>query len=259
MIKQLVKNFLHKRGYALTRIPDLPEFARNIPDAEFYAPLFSPWLGYGDFARHFRVASQHSLVSADRCYVLYALALQAMHLEGEFWECGVYRGGSAHLLAEVMSSTSQTPPPLRLFDTFAGMPATDAARDFHSKGDFSDTGVAEVQKRVGPRAFVHYHEGRIPETFMGLESSKIALAHIDVDIYQSVIDSIAFIMPRLARGGIVIFDDYGFPTCPGARQAVDEFFADRREQPLVLHTGQAVVFKSFEDLRTTARHAAVQS
>ena len=40
----------------------------------------------------------------------------------------------------------------------------------------------------------------------------------------------------------MIFDDYGFPTCPGARQAVDEFFADKREVPFVLPTGQAVVF-----------------
>jgi len=41
----------------------------------------------------------------------------------------------------------------------------------------------------------------------------------------------------------MIFDDYGFPTCPGAQQAVDEFFEDKPEVPLVLTTGQALVFK----------------
>ena len=41
----------------------------------------------------------------------------------------------------------------------------------------------------------------------------------------------------------MIFDDYGFPSCPGARRAVDEFFLDKHEIPLILATGQAVVFR----------------
>lgn len=245
MLSHFIKRILHKRGYAIARIPDLPEGAKNIPDASFYTPLFSPWLGHGEFRRHLDVASRHTLVSADRCYVLYTLAAQALHLAGDFWECGVYRGGTAHLLAEVMSSPDRGAKSLRLFDTFAGMPETDAQRDLHSKGDFADTSLQAVQARIGTRPYVHYHAGRIPETFAGLEASTIALANVDVDIYQSVVDSIEFIMPRLVAGGFIVFDDYGFPTCPGARQAVDEFFASRREKPLVLPTGQAIVFNSF--------------
>ncbi len=42
----------------------------------------------------------------------------------------------------------------------------------------------------------------------------------------------------------MVFDDYGFPTCPGARQAVDEFFEGTKSVPLVIPTGQAIVFKS---------------
>ncbi|HVE54462.1 MAG TPA: TylF/MycF/NovP-related O-methyltransferase [Ramlibacter sp.] len=245
MISHLVKRILHRRGYTVTRTPELPAFAKNIPDASFYTPLFSPWLGHGAFAAPLAAASKHTLVSADRCYVLFTLAAQALHLDGEFWECGVYRGGTAHLLADAIAASAQPGKPLRLFDTFAGMPETDARHDFHSKGDFADTSLAAVRKRIGPREHVHYHQGWIPATFSGLESSRIALAHIDVDIYQSVLDSIAFISPRLVPGGFVVFDDYGFPTCPGARQAVDEFYARRREKPLVLPTGQAIVFNSF--------------
>lgn len=245
MIKRWLKRFLHGRGYALAPIPDLPAFARNIPDASFYAPLFSPWLGFGEFRKHFDAASKHTLVTADRCHVLFTLASQALHLDGEFWECGVYRGGTAHLLAELISSSGRPGTSLRLFDTFAGMPETDPRRDLHSKGDFADTSLSAVQKRIGRRDHVHYHQGYLPATFAGLESSTIALAHIDVDIYQSVVDAVEFIMPRLAPGGFIVFDDYGFPTCPGARQAVDEFYAGRPEKPLVLPTGQAVVFNSF--------------
>ena len=41
----------------------------------------------------------------------------------------------------------------------------------------------------------------------------------------------------------MIFDDYGFLTCPGAKQAVDTFFSDRPEAPIYLPTGQCIVVK----------------
>ncbi len=41
-----------------------------------------------------------------------------------------------------------------------------------------------------------------------------------------------------------MIDDYGFPSCPGVRRAVDEFFAhERREVPLCLPTGQCLIVK----------------
>ena len=91
--------------------------------------------------------------------------------------------------------------------------------------------------------FVSFHKGFIPDTFAGLEKSKIAFAHIDVDIYQSVSDCCQFLYPLLVPGGVLIFDDYGLPTCPGARLAVDCFFTAKAETPIVLPTGQAIVIK----------------
>jgi hypothetical protein len=41
----------------------------------------------------------------------------------------------------------------------------------------------------------------------------------------------------------MVFDDYDFPSCPGARIAVDEFFFDKPEFPIVLPSGQCVVIK----------------
>ena len=44
----------------------------------------------------------------------------------------------------------------------------------------------------------------------------------------------------MVTGGIMIFDDYGFPACRGGeKDAVDEFFADKEERPITLPTGQA--------------------
>lgn len=209
------------------------------PDEELYNPLFSPWLGkeFGDLVAPFQ---EWTLVSPDRLWVLASLAEQAVG-KGEFWECGVYKGGAAMLLSHILARSGPPGTPLRLFDTFAGMPESDPVRDRHGPGDFQDTDEEAVAARV-PSAIIH--PGFIPDTFQGLEDARIGFAHVDTDIYQSVLDCCHFIYPRLATGGFLIFDDYGFPTCPGAREAVDEYFSARNEaRPLVLPTGQAVVFK----------------
>ena len=132
---------------------------------------------------------------------------------------------------------------LYLFDTFEGMPVTDADKDWHKKGDFADTSLEAVTSYIGHGDLCVVRKGLIPATFTGLESAQIAFAHIDVDIYKSIIDCLQFIWPRLTFGGFIVFDDYGFPTCPGARSAVDEFFLQEACIPLCLPTGQALVFK----------------
>jgi O-methyltransferase len=215
-----------------------------VPDNHFYAPIFSPWLGYGSFARYFELAMPYTLVSADRCWVLYSLALQCLRLPGDFWECGVYKGGTARMLAQIMAdSPHRRNAQLHLFDTFAGMPEVDPIRDTHRPGDFWDTNLAEVQAAVGHSERTVYHPGVIPESFSGCENSVISFAHIDVDVYPAILACCQFILPRLVVGGVIVFDDYGFPTCRGARTAVDEFFADTPYIPLVLPTGQALIFK----------------
>lgn len=146
------------------------------------------------------------------------------------------------MLAELLSRYDG--PHLRLFDTFAGMPATDRDRDTHKSGDFSDTSLESVRSNVGHVDRVAYHEGFIPDTFTGLDDRHISFAHIDVDIYKSIFDCCKFVFPRLLLGGIMVFDDYGNRSCPGARAAVDEFFKDTKVFPLILATGQAIVFKN---------------
>jgi O-methyltransferase len=209
--------------------------------AGLYRPLFSPWLGE-EFTRYYAIAAPRSLVSADRCYVIYTLLKQALTLEGDVWECGVYRGGTAAMIAKIITERG-TGKKLFLFDTYSGMPETDKVRDLVQEGDFSNTSAEQVEAFVNAPGVAVLRKGLIPDTFAGLESRCIAFAHIDVDIYRSVIDSIEFIWPRLSSGGFVVFDDYGFPSCPGALEAVDEFFARTSAYPLCLHTGQAVVFK----------------
>jgi O-methyltransferase len=100
-----------------------------------------------------------------------------------------------------------------------------------------------VRQLLGEHPAVHLHVGFIPQTFAGLELGPIAWAHVDLDLYDSIRDAVAYLYPRLVPGGYLIFDDYGFPSCAGARHAVDEAFAGRPEVPVCLPTGQCLVVK----------------
>jgi len=39
-----------------------------------------------------------------------------------------------------------------------------------------------------------------------------------------------FFYSWLETGGVIVFDDYGWPSCPGARAAVDEVFKISRRR-----------------------------
>lgn len=218
-----------------------------ITDPELYRPLFQPWEGAG-FAPYYAIAAPASIVSRDRCYVLERLLRQTLPVDGNVFEAGVYKGGTAAMLAFILAE-AKSDKTLFLFDSFAGMPPTDAQRDWHKAGDFADTSLETVEHNLRDYADrVEIRKGFIPDTFAGLGDEEISFCHVDVDIYTSIMDTLEFVWPRLSVGGVIVFDDYGFPTCPGAREAVDLFFQGKRAVPLCLHTGQAIVFKSTHQL-----------
>jgi O-methyltransferase len=196
------------------------------------------------FEEHYQAVKKYTMVSRDRCYVLHQTLRQALLLQGDVVECGVFRGGTALLEARTMAAAGQTPSRrLHLFDSFQGMGANMTDDDSFRPGDFGRTSPEHVRSLVAPYPFVDMHVGYIPDTFKGLDLRQIAWAHVDLDLYKSIRDAIDYLYPRLVPGGFLIFDDYGFPSCPGARRAVDEAFADKPEVPLCLPTAQCLVVK----------------
>ena len=182
-----------------------------------------------------------TLLDPIRCFMIYQSAKRARELEGDFAEVGVYKGGSARLLGRTLAGTGKK---LHLFDTFGGMPETDARHDKHRAGDFADTSVQGVKRALHGIDGLEFHPGFFPQTAAGLESERFAFAHIDVDIYKSIADACEFFYPRLTHGGMLLFDDYGSPSCPGVKTAVDAFFDRVGEQTLYLPTGQCLVVKA---------------
>lgn len=139
---------------------------------------------------------------------------------GVFVEFGVYKGGSARILADIAVEQNRE---LHLFDTFTGIPFKEEI-DQHNVGDFSDTNEQDVRAFV-PEA--KFHVGIFPDT-MPNKFPKIAFLHIDADQYKSYKDAIRKFSGLMVKGGIMWFDDVGLIA--SADKAVNEEFGDTIEQ-----------------------------
>jgi O-methyltransferase len=252
--KSALKSLLLRMGYEVRpyqqQIDDVDFLAaRSVKESEYYSqwvppcPLFSPWTGHPDFNSIYQGAEPYTLVPPDRCYVLISLARYASYLAGDFAECGVWKGGTALMLARVLRNTREKK--LYLFDSFQGLPKVDHERDpwFH-EGQYSAESVAVVQQLLRDYSeLLEINCGWIPETFKGLEDNLYAFVHIDVDLYKSNWDCCEYFYSRITPGGVMLFDEYGFAAARGEKDAVDTFFADKPECPITIPTGQALVLK----------------
>ena len=203
--------------------------------------IFHPWGGYGEFGR---IASRIGYGAGDfRYYVLWALSRQSLlrNPRGQVWECGVWKGHTAALLAAIAEEAGIQ---IHLFDTFEGMPEVNPEWDSHCKGDFADTSLGDAENYLKEfKSTTVFHQGLIPETFKGCEAAEITFAHIDVDLHRSVLDCLEFIYPRLMPGCAIVVDDYGWGSCPGAREAVEVYFRTKPVVPLALPSAQAIIIK----------------
>jgi len=147
-----------------------------------------------------------------------------------FYECGVYTGRSAKLIADQILS-SQKNVIFKLFDTFEGIPEVNTQFDNeHKKGDFSDFYGIDIVKEMASYKFIQMEKGFMPDTFEAHKADKIDFAHIDVDIYDSHNDCFDFIFPRLVKNGYMVCHDYGHPSCEGATIAIDDFLEKQKEK-----------------------------
>jgi O-methyltransferase len=228
-------------GYQVSRLDPAPSAPSDgAPQEASFGAQLPLWDTDAAFQSLRREMEGHTLVSDVDSYFSYCLARSVSSLPGEVAEVGVYKGGTARMLAKIFGATSKS---VHLFDTFAGMPPVDPAKDLHRESDFGDVSLESVRAYLSDCSNVRLHQGFFPATAGPIEGETFCFVHADVDIYRSVLDCCHFFYPRLVAGGVLIFDDYGRNSCPGAKQAVDEFFADTPEKPVYVPTGQAFVIR----------------
>lgn len=158
-------------------------------------------------------------------YLLFKFGLPELEA-GDIVEFGSYKGGSAIFMASLLRTMGSSACVFAL-DTYAGMPQTDEVRDLHRKGNFNDTSIDEFRRDItknGLDEWVEPVQGVFSDTFPGLVSGgrRIALAHIDCDIYDGVKYAITAAKPHMVDEGYLVFDDPLHGSCLGAMQAIEE-------------------------------------
>jgi len=186
-----------------------------------------------EFSRLYRRICTRTMCSNARLRGLYRATqyVVANQIPGDFVECGCALGGSAALIALTLRQL-QASRPLWLFDTFEGLPApTSQDPDFEVATLFTGTclatldSVRQLFEELHVAGGVQFVKGLFQQTLPTTAVSEIALLHIDGDWYESVKTCLENLYDRVAPGGVIQFDDYGY--WQGARKAVDEFLAAR--------------------------------
>jgi hypothetical protein len=163
-----------------------------------------------------------------------------LNLEGLNIEFGVFNGYGSKLILE--NSTRD----LLLVDTFNGMSQPLQIDGKHwSKGDMARE-LTDVQERLSSWSHrTTYFVGEIPGILNQLPAVPIVFGHIDVDLYTPTFHSLKWLSERLVSGGMIICDDYGFETCPGATKACDQFISENPSYSLLpMPVGGALLLKT---------------
>jgi O-methyltransferase len=205
-----------------------------VPSYRFKWPQLDWWKNK-EFTRYLDQFGELGVLNTDRRWMVYQLLRLVAHIPGDTAECGVFRGATSYL---VCSGNEQSRDKAHhLFDSFEGLSEPGLSDGTHwAKGDLKCE-LAAVRQALSCFEHVVFHPGWIPERFRDVEDRKFSFVHIDVDLADPTRESLVFFYPRMTPGGIIICDDYGQSTSPGATEAIDRFLADKPEKMLMLPDG----------------------
>ena len=158
------------------------------------------------------------------------------NINGDIVECGVSIGHGA-LLFHLLSEHVGTPRVYWGFDSFEGFPdpvEKDGLTPITGKGFWASPQEAVLRTlRDGRlpedviRNRVHLVKGLFDQT-LPVYRGRIALLHLDCDLYDSYRVALTSLYDKVAPGGVIMFDEYNDNRWPGATKAIDEFFRDKR-------------------------------
>jgi hypothetical protein len=89
---------------------------------------------------------------------------------------------------------------------------------------------------------VNLVRGLVPTVLQQIPSTKIAYLALDMNGSLPELAALDFFYPKMVKGGIIYFDDYGW-NYPELRKVVDEFFSDKPETLLHFPSGNSIVVK----------------
>lgn len=209
---------------------------RNAHDKNFLANTPS------DFRDLFFKVRDFTMLSRERLYDLYVSINHVIRqsIPGDIVEVGCWGGGA---LAVALACVESAPGRYRAvwgYDTFEGHPEPSADefdvwgknqlrrfREISAHGEgWCKVDIDQVRRNIASvcksTESLHLVKGRAEESLKLASPEVVSVLRIDVDWYEPSLESLLVLYPRLARGGVLIIDDYGHHS--GSRKAFDEFF-----------------------------------
>lgn len=148
---------------------------------------------------------------------------------GDVIEAGAWRGGASIFMRGVLKAHNVTDRCVWVADSFRGLPApsvdypADEGADWHLAAELAvsrETVEANFARYGLLDDQVRFVAGWFRDTLPPLRNETWSLIRLDGDMYESTMDALVNLYPRLSPGGFVVVDDYSVPAC---REAVHDY------------------------------------
>lgn len=150
---------------------------------------------------------------------------------GDLIETGVWRGGATILMRAVLKAYGDRDRRVWVADSFRGLPRPNPERAPADAGDalwaFGELAVPVEQVKANFCRYglldeqVQFLVGWFRDTLPAAPVERLAVMRLDGDMYESTMDALSALYPKLSIGGYVIVDDYG--SIPACKAAVDDY------------------------------------
>jgi len=256
-MKRIINKYLRKFGYEMHKI-------RKSGNVVFHND-FDQNIGY-EFEKEaneaIKIVRKQTMLPYVNLVTLYEQVLycEKRNIEGDYVECGVWRGGAVGLIAIANLKNGTYRRKLHLFDAFEEICAPNKEFDgerainevkellkdnalidgelkplkgiYDRYGGPGDIKICKslIEDTIGyPKDYINYHKGWFQDTIpqKAKEIEKIAILRLDGDWYESTKVCLENLFNKVVPNGIIIFDDYGLYA--GCKRAVDEFLESRKE------------------------------
>jgi hypothetical protein len=192
----------------------------------------------------FREAWEANIINASdeailwRRYILCCAAFHAVHLDGDFVECGALYGTGVKTVIDYFGKHKFIKP-FWVYDTFDTNPVEGHAFPGQEEGLYE-----QVQERFAGYDQVRLIKGLLPDTLAQQSPCQIAYLHIDLNKAEFEIAVLEALFDRIVPGGVLILDDYEWSGIYRQQKIQeDTWLSARHYRVFPLPTGQGLVLK----------------
>ncbi len=182
-----------------------------------------------------------------RLHTLAWAAKNSLNVEGDFVECGVFKGFCSGVVLNYLDFQDLSRKAY-LYDTFSGLPdktSTNEERawnDYYKKFD-ADSLYDGVRDKFSSFKNVIIVRGIVPDTFEVAAPEKIAFLHIDMNSVSAEMLALEHLFDKVTPGGFIVLDDFGWVSNRNQMLAELAFMNERGHHVMELPTGQGVIIK----------------